>query len=63
MSDQKSVLAILIIPCIWSVIGFTAAFNFGIIEDTGLIIAGLLTFFMLIFRNRILLKEGIARIQ
>ncbi len=32
---------IAIIPLLWSVIGFTAAFSLGIYEDTGLIISGL----------------------
>lgn len=32
---------ILIIPLIWAVIGFSAVINFGIKEDTGLIVAGI----------------------
>jgi Family of unknown function (DUF6064) len=54
MSNKKCPVIILIIPFIWSIIGFSAAFNFGIYEDTALIIAGVLTFFMLIFKNRTL---------
>lgn len=52
LSDKKCPVAILIIPFIWSLIGFTAAFNFGILEDTGLLISGLLTLLMLLIRNR-----------
>ncbi len=57
LSDKKCPVAILIIPFIWSVIGFMAAFNFGIEEDTGLLVAGLLTIPMLIMRNRKLGNE------
>jgi len=52
LNYKNSPVAIIIIPFIWSVIGFSAAFNFGIVEDTGLIISGLLTVSMLLFRNK-----------
>lgn len=52
LSNKKFPAIILIIPFIWSVIGFMAAINFGILEDTGLLIAGLLTVLMLLIRNR-----------
>ncbi|HKR06656.1 MAG TPA: DUF6064 family protein [Bacteroidia bacterium] len=52
LSDKKCPVAILIIPFIWSVVGFMAAFNFGIVEDTGLLVSGLLTLPMLLFRNK-----------
>ena len=45
-------VAILVIPFIWSVFGFSAAFNFGIMEDTGLIVSGLLCVLMILFRNK-----------
>jgi Family of unknown function (DUF6064) len=35
-------VGLIIIPVIWSLIGFTAAFTLGIYEDTGLLIAGIL---------------------
>jgi hypothetical protein len=54
MLDKKCPVIILIIPSIWSIIGFSAAFNFGIYEDTALLVAGVLTFFMLMFKNRTL---------
>ncbi len=44
---------LLIIPCLWSVIGFMAAFQFGIVEDTSLLLFGLTTVFLLLIRNRI----------
>jgi Family of unknown function (DUF6064) len=52
LTDKKFPIAILIIPFIWSVIGFTAAFQFGIVEDTGLLVSGLLSLSMLLYRNR-----------
>jgi len=52
LSDKKCPVIIVIIPFLWSVIGFTAAFNFGVLEDTGLLIAGLLTLPMLLIKNR-----------
>jgi|SRR6185436_10527194 len=57
LSDKKCPVAILIIPFIWSVVGFTAAFNFGIVEDTGLIVSGLLAVTMLLMRNRNRMKH------
>lgn len=57
LSDKKCPVAILIIPFLWSIIGFTAAFNFGIIEDTGLLVSGLITLIMVLWRNRILAKK------
>ncbi|MDR8393156.1 DUF6064 family protein [Aliifodinibius sp. S!AR15-10] len=38
---------ILLIPGIWSVIGFTAAIKLGILEDTGLFVAGILGIILL----------------
>jgi hypothetical protein len=52
LNDKKCPVAIMIIPFLWSIIGFTAAFNFGIWEDTGLLIAGLMTISLLLIRNR-----------
>jgi hypothetical protein len=52
LTDKKIPATILPIPLIWSLIGFTAAFQFGVLEDLGLLIAGLLTTSMLFIRNR-----------
>jgi len=51
-SEKKCPVAVLIIPFLWSVIGFTAAFNFGVWEDTGLLMAGFITTALLVVRNR-----------
>jgi hypothetical protein len=52
LSSKKFPIPVIIIPFIWSVIGFMAALNFGIKEDTGLMIAGILTLIMLFFKNK-----------
>ena len=51
-NDKKLPFIIYIIPLAWSVIGFTAAFKFGIVEDTGLLISALLTLFLVITHNK-----------
>jgi hypothetical protein len=57
LSQNKISVNLLIIPLIWSVIGFTAAFKFGMLEDTGLLIAGILTAAMTFLTNK---KQEIA---
>ncbi len=52
LNTKKCPVVILIIPFVWSVIGFMAAFQFGILEDTGLLVASLVTVSLLIYRNR-----------
>jgi Family of unknown function (DUF6064) len=56
LNEKKCPILILIIPCMWSIIGFMAAFQFGILEDTGLIVASLMTTYLLIYRNKTLYK-------
>jgi hypothetical protein len=56
LNTQKCPLTILIIPFIWSVIGFMAVFQFGILEDTGLIVASIIAVSLLIYRNKTLCK-------
>lgn len=57
LNEKKCPLAVLIIPFLWSIIGFMAAFQFGIVEDTGLLVAGLSTTSLLTYRNRMLSKK------
>ncbi len=59
MNIKKCPITILIIPFIWSVIGFMAAFQFGILEDTGLIVASLVAISLLIYRNRRLVTKKV----
>ena len=51
-SDKRVPVTILIIPFLWSLIGFLAALKLGIFEDTGLLIAGLFAFTMITRANR-----------
>ena len=48
----KMPLSILIIPFIWSIIGFLAALYLGVREDTGLLIAGILGIVMIVLQNK-----------
>src|SRR5690606_37546939 len=52
MTDKKVPIVILIVPAIWSIIGFFAALSLGITEDTGLLVAGIITVSLLLNRNR-----------
>jgi hypothetical protein len=56
-AGKKSPIYIIIIPVIWAVIGFTAALKLGIKEDTGLLIAGLLTT-ALIVRDKVVERKN-----
>ncbi len=57
LNIKRCPVAILIIPFVWSVIGFMAAFQFGIFEDTGLIVASLITTSLLIYRNKFIVNR------
>jgi len=50
--NKKIKVALIILPLIWSVIGFMAALNLFIYEDFGLLVAGLLGFTLLIIKNK-----------
>lgn len=51
---------LLVIPLIWSVIGLSAVINFGVLEDTGLLIAAVLATVLIIVRNRALARVSSA---
>jgi len=51
-SIKKIPLAVLIIPLLWSIVGFTAALNFSVYEDFGLIVSGLIGFTLLTIQRR-----------
>ena len=51
-ANKKMPMHLLIIPLLWSVIGFTAALNLTIYEDVGLLVAGVTAFVLLISSNR-----------
>jgi len=52
LSEKKIPWLVIIIPLIWSVIGFTASFSFGIKEDISLLIAGIVFLLLYVIRNR-----------
>jgi len=56
-STKRCPPVVLIIPFLWSIIGFTAAFNFGVSEDVGLLVAGVLSFTLLLIRNKKIANE------
>jgi len=62
-TDKKFPMALPIVPVIWSVIGFSAAFALGIKEDIGLLISGLLFTFLIVFWNKKLRKTKIGLIH
>jgi hypothetical protein len=52
LNQKKCLIWIFIIPFLWSIVGFMAVFQFGILEDSGLILASLISISLLIYRNR-----------
>ncbi len=50
-TDIRVPWSVLIIPLLWSLLGFTAAFTLGIFEDTGLLIAGIVGLIMILVRD------------
>lgn len=50
-TNKKMPMHLLIIPLLWSVIGFTAAFSLTIYEDIGLIVAGVTALVLLTMNN------------
>lgn len=51
-ADKKISLLILVIPLLWSIIGTSAALNFGIREDLGLLVSGIVTLLLIAHRNK-----------
>ena len=49
---------LLVIPFLWSLLGFSAALSLGIREDFGLILAGVLTVGLLLWRDRTTAQKG-----
>lgn len=54
---KKIQIYILIIPLLWSLMGFSAALNMGVKEDFGLVIAGILGFILILIKNKRIRKE------
>jgi len=52
MADKKFPLPLLVIPLLWSMIGFFAALSLGITEDDMLLVAGVVGTALIIMKNR-----------
>lgn len=52
LTDRTVPKYVLWIPLLWSIIGFFAAIKLGIREDIGLLVAGLISVGMILFRDR-----------
>jgi hypothetical protein len=52
MTSARVPKAALVIPLLWSLLGFSAAISLGIREDIGLLVAGLLCVGLLLWRDR-----------
>jgi hypothetical protein len=51
-TDLKVPKSVLVIPFVWSLIGFSAALSLGILEDTGLLVAGVVGLILLLLRDK-----------
>ncbi len=51
-TNKKFPIIVLIIPFLWSIVGFSAAVNLDMYEDFGLLVAGILSFTLILFRNK-----------
>jgi hypothetical protein len=59
-SSSRIPFIVIIIPVTWSLIGFSAVVSLGMKEDTGLLIAGLISTIIVIYKNRMLKKVGLS---
>ena len=51
-TDKRIPKYLLVIPLIWSIIGFGAALNLTIVEDYGLLVTGLVGTALILIRDR-----------
>ena len=59
-TETKTPKYILIIPAIWTIIGFFAALNFGIYEDIGLLISGVVGVLFFILKGKKIIIEKVS---
>jgi hypothetical protein len=59
-SSSRVPFIAIIIPAIWSIIGFSAAVSLSMKEDAGLLIAGFVIIIMIIYKNKGLKKVGLS---
>jgi hypothetical protein len=58
LTNARVPKSVLVIPLVWSLIGFVAAISLGIREDIGLLVAGLLSVGLLLWRDRRVAHTG-----
>jgi hypothetical protein len=58
LTNAKVPKSVLVIPFLWSLLGFTASFLLGVREDSGLVVAGVLSVGLLLWRDRTTLHTG-----
>lgn len=51
---------LLVVPFLWSLVGLSAAVSFGVLEDLGLLVAGVVGTGLIVRRNRMLRKGTVA---
>ena len=59
LAVPRLTIVIILIPLLWSLIGFSAAFSLGIDEDASLLVSALLTVILIISRNG-KLRQGLS---
>lgn len=52
LANRRIPLITLIIPLLWSIVGFGAALNLSIYEDNGLLVSGVLGFILILVHNK-----------
>ena len=58
LTSAKVPRSVLVIPFLWSLLGFTASFLLGVPEDIGLVVAGVLSVGLLLWRDRTTVQSG-----
>ena len=51
-ADKRVPIPVVILPLLWSLIGFTAALSLGIVEDIGLVITGVIGTLLIVVQNK-----------
>ena len=51
-TDSKFPKYLLIVPLLWSMIGFMAAFQWGVLEDLMLLVSGIVTTGLVVYKNK-----------
>jgi hypothetical protein len=58
LTSAKVPKSVLVIPFLWSLLGFTASLLLGVREDIGLVVAGVVSVGLLLWRDRTTVQSG-----